>query len=93
MPPGYSKISVYLASKPFILTQLFYHESEYVADLTDSLKLPDWFNPEREDTEQLRKLLDWCVDVSTLAFTRSQLKNDFFILHFITGFFSFRLIY
>ncbi len=69
------------SSPPFALLQ---YESDYFADLTDSIKLPDWFHPDEENPDGIIKLIDWILDVGVVVYVTSEKANDFFLLHGIT---------
>ncbi len=49
------------------------------------LKLPDWFDVNKKDPGSLVQLAEWCLDQATILFVKSEVPNDFFILHGITG--------
>ena len=56
-------------------------------DLTDRVKLPEWFHPEKEDIGQAVKVLDWMLDMAAVLYVESDQVNDFFYLHGVTGIF------
>ena len=60
---------------------------DWFLDLTDRVKLPEWFDPEKEDVGQAVKLLDWMLDVAAVLYVESDQVNDFFYLHGVTGIF------
>ena len=65
------------------------HYSDRFLKLTDDIKLPDWFDPLKEDMEQYVNLLRWVEDMTTTVYVKSDLVNQFFLLHGITGIFDF----
>ena len=58
---------------------------DWFLDLTDRVKLPEWFSYEKEDVAQAVKLLDWMLDMAAVLYVQSEQVNDFFYLHGITG--------
>ena len=58
---------------------------DWFLDWTDRVKLPEWFDPEKEDVGQAVKLLDWMLDMAAVLYVESDQVNDFFYLHGITG--------
>ena len=63
----------------------FISNSELFVDLADDLKLPDWFDVNKRDRDLLMRLMDWLLDNAFVLFVKSEVINDFFILHGITG--------
>ena len=63
----------------------FISNSEVFVDLADDLKLPDWFDVNKRDHDLLMRLMDWLLDNAFVLFVKSEVINDFFILHGITG--------
>ena len=61
------------------------NHSDWFLDLTDRVKLPEWFDPKKEDVGQAVKLLDWMLDMAAVLYVESDQVNDFFYLHGITG--------
>ena len=59
-------------------------------DYADSVKLPDWFDPEKEDVQEVVRLMEWFRDMATVIYVQAEFANDFFLLHGITcnSFFS-----
>ena len=58
---------------------------DWFLDWTDRVKLPEWFDPEKEDINQAMKLLEWMLDMAAVLYVESDQVNDFFYLHGITG--------
>ena len=54
-------------------------------DYVDSVKLPDWFDAEKEDIDQVVKLMEWFRDMAAVVYVQADFVNDFFLLHGITG--------
>ena len=54
-------------------------------DLTDSIKLPDFFDSNKNDVEQAVKIIEWLQEMVTLFYVKSSIQNHFFLLHGITG--------
>ena len=61
------------------------HYSDRFLELTDDIKLPDFFDAKKEDIGQLVKLLRWLEDMATTVYVKSEFVNQFFLLHGITG--------
>ena len=61
------------------------NHGDWFLDLTDRVKLPEWFDPAKEDVGQAVKLLDWMLDMAAVLYVESDQVNDFFYLHGITG--------
>ena len=61
------------------------NHGDWFLDLTDRVKLPEWFDAEKEDVGQAVKLLDWMLDMAAVLYVESEQVNDFFYLHGITG--------
>ena len=61
------------------------HYSDHFLDWTDQIKLPDFFDPSKEDLGQLVKLLMWLEDQVTMVYVKNEFVNQFFLLHAITG--------
>lgn len=64
---------------------LIQHYSDRFLQLTDDVKLPDFFDAKKEDIQQLGKLLRWLEDMATAVYVKSEFVNQFFLLHGITG--------
>ena len=54
-------------------------------EFTDRIKLPDFFDPKKENTEQVVKLGDWVLEICGVLYTTTEKPNDFFLLHGVTG--------
>ena len=54
-------------------------------DYADSVKLPDWFDAEKEDVGQVVKLMEWFRDMAAVVYVQADFVNDFFLLHGVTG--------
>ena len=54
-------------------------------EFTDRIKLPDFFDPKKEDMEQVVKLGDWILEICGVLYTATEKPNDFFLLHGVTG--------
>jgi len=52
---------------------------------TYKLKCPDWYNPGALDMIQIIKLNNWIIDVAISVYASSEPKNDFMLLHGVTG--------
>ena len=65
------------------------NHGDWFLDWTDRVKLPEWFDPEKEDKDQAMKLLEWMLDMAAVLYVESDQVNDFFYLHGITGTFLF----
>ena len=61
------------------------NHGDWFLDWTDRVKLPEWFDPEKEEIGQAVKLLDWMLDMAAVLYVESDQVNDFFYLHGITG--------
>ena len=61
------------------------HYSDRFLQLTDDMKLPEFFDAKKEDIGQLVKLLRWLEDMATTVYVKSEFVNQFFLLHGITG--------
>ncbi|XP_057302975.1 uncharacterized protein LOC130638275 [Hydractinia symbiolongicarpus] len=68
-----------------------YH-GEYFLDMADDIQFPEWFDPEKEDLDQLFRVVDWFGDNAVVVYVKAETKNDFFLLHGITGSWSYRQI-
>ena len=44
------------------------NHSDWFLDLTDRVKLPEWFDPKKEDVGQAVKLLDWMLDMAAVLY-------------------------
>ena len=66
---------------------LLEHYSDRFLKLTDDIKLPDSFDPLKEDMDQYVNLLRWLEDMTATVYVKSDLVNQFFLLHGITGIF------
>ena len=54
-------------------------------DLTDSIKLPDFFDSNKNDIEQAVRIIEWLQEMVTVFYVKSSIQNQFFLLHGITG--------
>ena len=54
-------------------------------DYADSIKLPDWFDAEKEDVGQVVKLMEWFRDMAAVVYVEADFVNDFYLLHGVTG--------
>ena len=54
-------------------------------DYAHTVKLPDWFDAEKEDVGQVVKLMEWFRDMATVVYVQADFVNDFFLLHGVTG--------
>ena len=54
-------------------------------EFADKIKLPDFFDPKKEDMEQVVKLGDWILEICGVLYTATEMPNDFFLLHGVTG--------
>ena len=54
-------------------------------DYADSVKLPDWFDAEKEDVGQVVKLMEWFRDMAAVVYVQADFVNDFYLLHGVTG--------
>ena len=54
-------------------------------DLTDSIKLPDFFDSNKNDIQQAVKIIEWLQEMVTVCYVKSSIRNQFFLLHGITG--------
>ena len=61
------------------------HFPDEFIEFTDRIKLPDFFDPKKEDTEQVVKLGDWILEICGVLYTATEKPNDFFLLHGVTG--------
>ena len=70
---------------PGVFVPMLEHYSDHFLQLTDSIKLPDFFDPSQESMEQLVKLVQWIEDMTTTVYVKSEFVNQFFLLHGLTG--------
>ena len=61
------------------------NHGDWFLNWTDRVKLPEWFDSEKEDVGQAVKLLDWMLDMAAVLYVESDQVNDFFYLHGVTG--------
>ena len=61
------------------------HFPDEFIELTDRIKLPDFFDPKKEDMEQVVKLGDWILEICSVLYTATEKPNDFFLLLGVTG--------
>ena len=61
------------------------NHGDWFLDLTDKIRLPEWFSPEKEDVGQAVKLLDLMLDMAAVLYVESDQVNDFFYLNGVTG--------
>ena len=54
-------------------------------DYADSVKLPDWFDAQTEDVDQVVKLMEWFRDMAAVVYVQADFDNDFHLLHGVTG--------
>ena len=54
-------------------------------DYADSVKVPDWFDAEKEDIGQVVKLMEWFRDMAAVVYVQADFVNDFYLLHGVTG--------
>ena len=66
---------------------LFWMKSTMICSwiTSDSIKLPDWFDAEKEDVGQVVKLMEWFRDMAAVVYVQAAFVNDFFLLHGVTG--------
>ena len=58
---------------------------DFFLDTIDKVKLPESFEPSKENINQVVKLMDWILDISAVVYLQSDHVNDFFLLHGVTG--------
>jgi len=52
---------------------------------TYKLKCPEWYEPDQLDMAQIVKLNNWIIDVAITVYVSSEPRNDFMLLHGVTG--------
>ena len=62
---------------------LFNEESEYLTSYVNQIKLPEIIFP--SSIESVRKCADSLLDISINIYLRSEIVNEFFLLHIVTG--------
>ena len=61
---------------------LFLHRGDYMYELAESVKLPD---VDAADTDAGRQLGKWIVNTALTIYASTSKRNDFFLLHGVTG--------
>ena len=67
------------------LAILAYSRSNQLVSYVDKIQLPKWFKISEVSFSDVMKLCDWVIDNAITVYTASERRNDFFLLHGVTG--------
>lgn len=71
---------------------LLYNHGDKMAEYINQIKFPEFFSSQSKDLQQLQKLSSWLVDCAITVYFVAENKNDFFLLHGVTGAWSLKNI-
>ena len=60
---------------------LFTRIQQYVS----MIQLPNWFHKENAGIEEVRRLMDWALEMALTVYVCAEKRNDFFLLHGVTS--------